>query len=153
MNKTLLIGESKITDAFGYFPTFHDAEVIWVTLNRNSAPGEEWPTPTLEFLLHGWEMTSEVNKDGFYVLTKHYLVHFKFSNIDHVNLQHFNHQNAIFELIIAEIEKPTDHAKLEVEISHAHGLNGTFRAVSGEVLSVTPCDESGSLIQSANQAG
>tara|TARA_B100000614_G_scaffold256097_1_gene274124 strand:- start:47 stop:508 length:462 start_codon:yes stop_codon:yes gene_type:complete len=152
MNKEIFKGGSKVTDAFGYFPTFHDAEVIWVTLNRNSSPGVEWPVPTLEFLLHGWEMTSEVNEKGFYVLTKHHLVHFKFSGIDHMNLQHFNHQNAIFELSITEIEKPTDHAKLEVQISHAHGLNGAFRAVSGEVLSVTPCDADGFPTQSANQS-
>jgi len=152
MNKKMLKGESKVMDAFGYFPTFHDAEVIWVKLNRNSSPGVEWPVPTLEFVLHGWEMTQEVNEKGYYVLTKHHLVHFMFSGIDHVNLQHFNHQNAIFELRINEIENPADHAKLEIEICHAHGLNGTFRAVSGEVLSVTPCDESGFPIQSANKS-
>ena len=152
MNKEILKGESKITDAFGYFPTFHDAEVIWLTLNRNSSPGVEWPDPTLEFVLHGWEMTSEVNEKGYYVLTKHHLVHFIFSGIDHVDLKNFNHQNAIFELLIGEIENQTDHAKLKIEICHANGLIGTFRAVSGEVLSVTPCDDSGFPSQGANKS-
>lgn len=38
-------------------------------------------SPDIEFLIHGWEMTSEITEDGYYQLKKHHLVHFKFEDI------------------------------------------------------------------------
>ena len=50
---------SQVIDASGYFPTFHDGEILDLYLNRNSSPTEGYPTVPLTFTLHGWEMTSE----------------------------------------------------------------------------------------------
>lgn len=139
MPEPLIEGESKILSAFGYFPAFHDAEIIGLSLNRNATPELSYPTVSIEFTLHGWEMTSEITPTGHYRLSKHHLVRFRFDGVDEVDLRDFNHQNALFELKISEIDPPG--ARLKVEFSSSYGLEGGFTAFSGAVLDVTPCDE------------
>jgi hypothetical protein len=60
-------GAKQLYDFFGYWPTFHDAEIICLHLNRSDA----------SFLfVHTWERTSDVDKKGYYVRTKHVVVEF-----------------------------------------------------------------------------
>jgi hypothetical protein len=139
MPEPLLEGESKILSAFGYFPTFHDAEIVVICLNRNSTPELAYPTVSIEFTLHGWELTSEITSTGHYRLSKHHLVRFRFDGVDEVDLRDFNHQNVLFELKIFEIDSPG--ARLKVEFGSSYGLEGGFVAFSGAVLDVIPCDE------------
>ncbi|CAN5880862.1 hypothetical protein BH11VER1_BH11VER1_31130 [soil metagenome] len=133
-------GTSKVTDAFGYFPTFHDAEIIKIYLDRNTTPKEDYPTVSITFVLHGWEMTSDITPSGHYRLTKHHLIKFQFDSVDEVDLRYFNHQNVISELAIEAINPVTDHALLRIDFGSCYGLEGGFRASSGSVIEVTPCD-------------
>jgi len=135
-----ITGSDKLIAAFGYFPTFHDAEITRMFLSRGEPKNGN---PTLELTLHGWEMTSEVEDTGYLKLIKHHLVDFKFHCVDHVRLVGWNHQNVLFELIIKAIDHPVDHALIEIDLSSSYGLEGSFRAVSGEVLDVRPCDNNG----------
>jgi hypothetical protein len=134
-----------LVDVYGYFPSFHDAEIISLTCNRGDADSV---SATIEFTIHGWEMTSEVDTEGYYVLHKHHLVTFKFSGVVGVKLKHFLHQNVLFELIITEIKDPTDDLLISVELPSSYGLEGNFRAISGEVVSITPCNTDGTKIGS-----
>jgi hypothetical protein len=140
-------GVSKVIDVFGYFPTFHDGEVIDLHLSRNSDLTNDYPTTSVSFTVHGWEMTSEVTPEGFYRLVKHHLVKFRFDHIDRVNLRDFNHQNVISELLIEKIANPTDHALISVNFDGCYGIEGGFRAVSGVVVEVIPCTKKWQPIQ------
>lgn len=143
---------SKVIDAFGYFPTFHDGEIIELHLLRNTTPNEDYPTVTLLFTLHGWEMTSEVTPEGFYRTTKHHLLRFRFDHIDSVELRFFNYQNVISELTIEKINPPTDHALIRVKFGSCFGLEGGFRAVTGRLEEIVPCDKNGTpLTTTANK--
>jgi hypothetical protein len=144
---------SQVIDAFGYFPTFHDGEILDLYLNRDSSPTEGYPTVSLAFTLHGWEMTSEITPTGHYRLTKHHLVKFRFDHVDAVDLRFFNHQNVISELTIEKIEDPTDHAILRVDFGSCYGLEGGFRAISGSVLEIVPCDEDANPTKQASEQG
>lgn len=53
-----------LVEIFGYWPAFHDAEVIAVRLDRSGVSG----SPELEADVHVFEMTSTVTPDGFYEL-------------------------------------------------------------------------------------
>ena len=53
-------GSRELLNWFGYWPSFHDAEVISLTLNRRGASC---------LLLYTWEMTEEINERGQYILT------------------------------------------------------------------------------------
>src|SRR5688572_8360888 len=96
-----IAGADKLLAVFGYWPSFHDAEVVRITLDRRS-PAGELVDPTLDALIHTWEMTDAVNEAGSYVLRHHVLVHLRFQGIDELQLEAFNHQNVLFGLTIAD---------------------------------------------------
>ena len=75
---TLIEKYELVLSDFGYWPSFHDAEIHWLKLERVNETYQDYYSPDIEFLIHGWEMTSEVTEKGFFKLQKHHLVHFKF---------------------------------------------------------------------------
>ena len=64
-------GSAELHDWFGYWPNFHDAEIISLHLNRSGHSSMR---------AHTWEMTKEIDQNGYYVLTKHLVVEFVFEN-------------------------------------------------------------------------
>ena len=129
-----------VFDVYGYFPVFHDAEILYISCDRGQ---KDMGSPIIRFRLHGWEMESETDSAGHYKLTKHHLIDFQFDSVDAVALNHFNHQNVLFELVIEKIENPNDHALIKVDFSSSFGLEGGFRAISGKVNSIRPCTATG----------
>ena len=71
----------------GRMPRFHDAEVISLALDRETA--------CAILKIHAFEMTSEVDARGYFVCTRHVVVTFKLSWIGSMELDGFNHQNAL----------------------------------------------------------
>ena len=123
-----------LEDLFGYFPSFHDAEVLRLILERNGGDG----LPTLEAQISAFEITSEV-VNGRYVLDKHCIVTLRFFAIDGLVLEDFNHQNALFGLSIKDISSyQLEDLKFEIRFDAAHGMNAHFRCRSVQIKSVTP---------------
>src|SRR5689334_12879841 len=91
MTETELVSNAHaLTQIFGYWPSFHDAEVLTMCLDRAGDDG-----PSLEARVHVFEMTDQVDDRGFYVLRKHTLVTLRFADILLRNLRWFNHQNSL----------------------------------------------------------
>ena len=88
-------GAKNLRDWFGYWPSFHDAEVILLQLNRSDAS---------TLAVHTWEMTKEVDEKGFYVLAKHVVVEFVMKEVVGLSLNGFNHQNVVFGLAIERVD-------------------------------------------------
>jgi Immunity protein 50 len=112
-----IAGAQELHDWFGYWPDFHDGEIIDLHLNRTN--------PSI-LRIHTWEMTNEVDKAGYYVLTKHVLVEFTIDisgGDDCLELYGFNHQNVISELTIAKSD-----SGYKLEIGQCYGLAGTIKA-------------------------
>ncbi len=129
----------KLTAVFGYWPSFHDAEVVWVRLDRRPAC-EGTYGPTLEASIHAFEMTDEVGPGGFCVLRHHVLVHFRFHDVVELALEDLNHQNVFFELSISDIrDRQMEGIEFEVALYSSFGLDGTFQCGRVEVVDVTPC--------------
>src|ERR1700754_933885 len=53
-----------LVKAMGYWPSFHDAEVLKVTRTSDSCT----------VIIHVFEMTDQVDSAGYFVLRKHHLV-------------------------------------------------------------------------------
>jgi hypothetical protein len=153
---------SKITAIFGEWPSFHDAWILM--LNLSVADGEPWVvgsvSPTLDMLVHVFEMTREVMKEGFLVQRNHTLACFQFRNVEELSLSNFSYQNAIFELIFGikpmsykfgggPAEGPPPNV-ITVEINSSCGLAGRFKCQTAEVMSVEPCDEFGKALIPSN---
>lgn len=155
--KNKIQGVEKITEIFGRFPSFHDAEVLKIVLDRS---GSGKFKPTLEALVWAWQMTSEVDENRRIVLENHCLVNLKFSEIANLSLQDFNHQNVINELVIEEVsdkhydlfKSDNEYAKQWVEqilkshsfyvkFEYCHGVVADFLCKEITVLSVKPLSE------------
>ena len=138
-------GAEQLTAIFGYWPSFHDAEVLWIKLDRQ--PYIVRYGPTLEALIHTHEMTSEVDSAGFYVLRNHVLVHMRFEGVDQLHLEGFNHQNALGELALTDLrDRQMEWIRWEVKFASSWGVGASFQCYSVEVVSVKPCNKDGEPI-------
>jgi hypothetical protein len=119
-------GAEDVVRWFGYWPVFHDAEVLSITLNRSTGAMVE---------IHTFERTAELDTRGFYVLAKHAIVTFILEGfslnqdgIATTRIDYFNHQNVLSS---AGVEKTAEGYKLVLE-----GCFGVDGVIGGENLSV-----------------
>ena len=123
-----------LEDVFGRFPSFHDAEVLRITMNRVLGG----VLPTLEAQVHVFEMTSEI-VDGSYVLKNHTRVTFQFLEFDELVLEGFNHQNALQGLRLIDIsDRQLEDLKFEVGFDGIFGVDASFKCKSIKIVSVEP---------------
>ncbi len=147
-----IAGAEQLVAVFGYWPSFHDAEVLWLRLDRQ-AIGEGCYGPTLEALVHAFEMTSEVGADGHYVLRHHVLVHLRFSEVVELRLDGFNHQNALMGLTLTDLrDRQMERVKWAVRFDSAFGVDASFQCYAVQVVSVVPCNKAGQPIQTEPRA-
>jgi hypothetical protein len=138
-----IAGAEQLVAVFGYWPSFHDAEVLWLRLDRR-ANGDGCYGPTLEALIHAFEMTSEVGGDGYYVLRHHVLVRLRFFEVAELRLDGFNHQNALMGLTLTDLrDRQMERVKWAVRFDSAFGVDASFQCFAVEVVSVVPCDKTG----------
>ena len=145
-------GAEQLVSIFGYWPTFHDAEVLWMRLDRRPA-GEGDYGPTLEALVHAFEMTPEVGSDGHYVLRHHVLVHLRFQEVVELRLDGFNHQNALMGLTFTDLrDGQMERVKWAVRFDSAFGADASFQCLAVEVVNVAPCSKAGDPIHAEPSA-
>jgi hypothetical protein len=127
--------EHLLTDVFGRFPSFHDAEVVSISLNRCGRDR----CAELEALVHVWEMTSQVDEAGRYLLQHHSLVKFRFSRIINLELIDFNQQNVLAYLEITKTsDRERDKVKFRVWFRGIHGVTARFHCEAVSIESVEP---------------
>jgi Immunity protein 50 len=107
-------GADALFDWFGYWPSFHDAEILGLNLNRRSES-------SLRILT--WEMTKQVDSKGYFVQRKHVTVEFLLEGITELELNGFSRQNVIFG---AEISRTKDGFCLSLD--PCYGLAGSLTA-------------------------
>ncbi len=113
---------------FGQEPTFHDAEIISLSLNRSGVS---------ELKIHGWINTGEIGPDRSFLLAKQAIVTFRLEQIMDLQLDGFSAQNVIggLELGYATdrgrsdyFSLPQDPHDIEIELMPCYGLDGYIRA-------------------------
>jgi len=107
-------GAAELEEWFGYWPSFHDAEIVSLHLNRKGSSS---------LCVHTWEMTKEINDKGHYVLAKHIVVEFVFEAVYELALNGFNQQNVIFGLTIEKTD-----LGFRVTLEDCYGLAGSIEA-------------------------
>ena len=128
---------------YGYWPTLHDGEIHKFVLERKFDDENNCKFSSIEFIIHGWEMTTKIEK-GYYKLQKHHLIHFRFDYIDELEIDGFNHQNAINSLEIEVLPKnDKGYLPLSIVIEQCYGISAEFTALSGAIVSVIPCTNEG----------
>jgi hypothetical protein len=127
-----IIGEEKLKAIYGAWPSFHDAEV-WSLAYERVPDGF-----SVVAVIHAFQMTSEVDARGFYVLKHHTKVRIRFHCCSDVSLDGFNHQNVLFGLDIKEPEQATSECSFEVRFDTSYGLAGNFKCKGIVVEDVQP---------------
>ena len=122
----------RLVRIFGRWPSFHDAEVLRVILDRTGS------VPTLEVQIHVFEMTSELDRAGHYLNRNDTLVTLRFLNVVLEELGGFNEQNVLFEMSIASTPDTPVERRLRVEMSSSYGFGATFDCEQAEVVEVKP---------------
>lgn len=107
-------GAKSLYEWFGYWPSFHDAEVISLHLNRRGSSS---------LALHTWEMTKDVDDKGYYVLAKHVVVEFAMKDVVGLSLNGFSNQNVIFGLGIERTENG-----YRLALDDCYGIAGDLEA-------------------------
>jgi hypothetical protein len=141
-------GSQKLADIFGCWPSFHDAEIIDLHFWRGvvDADKKRYVFPVLTVTLHVWELTSEVDKTGHYILRHHTLTTLRFHDVDEFSMDGFNHQNAICELFIEKRERTDGPSPFFfVEFRPAFGMSASFRCSRAEVVDAVPWTEDGKV--------
>jgi|AGTN01.1.fsa_nt_gi hypothetical protein len=105
-------GAKQVFDWFGFWPSFHDAEVIELHLARKAT---SW------LKVHVWRTTKEIAPQGHFVMDKHAVVTFNMEGIEVLELSGFNHQNVLSDLSIG----PTE-GKFELTLYGCFGLSGVI---------------------------
>lgn len=133
MNKETLgkiIGYEKVIGLYGEWPSFHDAEVLSLTLDRDSE--SEFQGPTLIIKIHAFTMTSEVTPKGNYKCINHATLHFELDGVEEIVIEGFNHQNAVFGMSIEEVGDKSwegDYFKFELDPSYGVGAKMKCRRI------------------------
>ena len=107
-------GAEELITWFGSWPSFHDAEVLSIELRRSGLSS---------LSVHAWEMTSDIDPQGFYVLRKHVVVTFSFDGISDLQLADFSSQNVISGLNLQQLDDG-----FELSMSPCYGVSGYIRA-------------------------
>lgn len=115
--KTSIPGANQLAEWFGYWPSFHDAEMIEIHFTRKEA---SW------LKIHTWHTTKDVDSSNHFITNKDIVVMFKLSDILELELNDFNRQNVIFGLELKPIEQG-----IELELEPCFGVSG--RIVAGKV--------------------
>jgi hypothetical protein len=117
-----LQGSDIVERVFGCWPSFHDAEVLRITLNRDG------PSLSLELLTFALDKS-----DG---RLQHFIVRLEFHGIDELRLEGFNHQNAIWGLSLAD----APNERIDVHIESTFGASCSFTCARGVVGGVDATD-------------
>ena len=126
-----------LTAIFGEWPSFHDAEVVSISLSRHFRD-----SASLEATIHLWQMTSEIDAKGYFVSKNNTLVVLRFGDLVLDLLEGFNHQNVLSDLTISEITSSSQGSaggEYEVVFNPTFGCGAVFKCRSIQVVSAEAC--------------
>lgn len=152
--ESLIDGSQKITDVFGYWPSFHDAEVIELHLWRGDVDPDRdsYVFPVLTVKLHVWEWAQLTESSNQLTHRKDVLITLRFHHLhDNFGLECISHDNAIFELAITQKMRedgPSPYFSVRfTPFTYAgggsHGFGATFGCYGIEVVDAVSCIEDG----------
>jgi hypothetical protein len=111
-----VVGADDLIAWFGEWPSFHDAEVLSLELNRAGVS---------RIHVHYWNRTANISLEGRRNVDNHCVVTFLLEEISFLELADFSGQNVISELQIQKQE-----AGYRLELSPCYGLAGYLVAKS-----------------------
>jgi hypothetical protein len=128
-----VFNQEALTERFGEWPSFHDAEIYGLRLDSGQrADG----VVRLELDIHVFAVDG-VRPDGHLNFVSHTLTTLEFEEVEALELDGFGNQNVLFDLNFKEVSLAAGR-QIEVGLSSSHGLGGSFRCRTVSVLAAVP---------------
>ena len=127
-----IINYEILTDIYGKWPCFHDAEVLSIKLTR-SLGLEKVCDVKVVVNCFTMETVNEGTAEFETVKTNNYTIEFLFSDVTNLVIDGFNHQN-----VIDDIEFTDEVRGIKVEFVPIFGVSSVFTCKRVEVLSANP---------------
>jgi hypothetical protein len=126
-----IINRDALTDRFGDWPSFHDAEVYGVRLDSGQRTDGK---VRLELQVHMFAVQGEL-PDGRFNFVKHTLVSLEFEEVESLELDGFGPQNVLDDLVLEEVEVDlVSGRRLQVTLPANNGMDASFRCRTLTVL-------------------
>lgn len=130
-----IVGTGKVVEVLGYWPTFHDAEVISFSAERALPIKCACSIFRMAVHVRNYTTVGEGSAQYAQVLSANVLIHFLFTEVCDFEFSGFNHQNVIDSIVITPVA--TDEpAKLRVEVESIWGGGGVLRCSRIEIEAV-----------------
>ena len=131
---SIVAGSEQLTTVFGEWPSFHDAEVLSIRLERIGH--DPYESPVLYASIHVFAGRRNERSPTGVEFYNHTIVTFRFNLVLDLHLAEFNHQNGIFDL---RFEKPSDApeaAPIRITFDPSFGIKCSFFCKSVDVMQV-----------------
>jgi Immunity protein 50 len=120
-----ILGSEKVIAALGYWPKFHDAEIILFSVARALPLKRGDTVGHLNLNVRQYISVGEGTAQYEQVLSKNVLIRFRFNEIRDVEISGFNHQNVIDSITFSRIQI-NDQTSIVVAIESIFGLGGSL---------------------------
>lgn len=115
-------GYEELVSALGYWPSFHDAEVLSFTLARGAEPDEKRSVAQMVVQVRQYEARHEGTAKYEMALVQNVVITFFFEGVEAVEVEDFNFQNVIDSLrVLPAAELPSAMLRVEVESIYGFG--------------------------------
>lgn len=129
-------GTDEVLSALGWWPSFHDAEVIHFSLSRGARPEEKKSEAQLEVQVREYETRNPGTAQYELTLVKNVIIRFAFTGVEEVQVDDFNFQNVINSLEFHR-ESEAPESRLRVAIESIYGFGATWLCRTARVASVS----------------
>ena len=120
----------------GFWPSFHDAEVIHFRLSRGTTPEAKKSDAELDVQVREYETRHEGTTQYELVLIKNVIIRFTFAGVEGVQVDDFNFQNVINSLTI-DNEATEVGERIRVEVESIYGFGATWLCSGAKVAGVS----------------
>ena len=127
----LVKGGESLVAAMGYWPSFHDANVVDVSRVGDS----------FSVTVHLFTTTDQVDAAGYYVLENHHLVTILMSGVESNSLPSTYANDCLDRL---SFQRAGDLLQVDFESHMDQG--GTILCSEAEIAGITPCSSTGAVI-------
>ena len=132
-------GAQRLTSIFGDWPSFHDAEVVRVVLDRAGASGHDGMGPMLTLAVRVSRYGPALAPDGTYARRDDTRATFRFDGVQELELANFNDQNALWDLELVDIrDRQLEGLAWEVTLAASHGVSARFLCAAASVVHAEP---------------
>ena len=128
-------GSKKVIEALGYWPSFHDAEVVSFSVERALPFKADCTLARLAVHIQQYEAVGEGTPQYELVLCKSIVLRFLFQGICALKSSDFNHQNVIDSISVSPVTTE-DRVLLAVVVESIWGFGCSLRCSSVEIEAI-----------------